>query len=137
MRTYIQTDIDRERCQKILETLKLDGKKKFVFDVKLYRNRRTLPQNSLLWLFYSAIMMQTSHTFTREEWHYHYGHKFLPKKDVMGDMVPVSTKSLDTKQFGDYLQRIYDDALIEHAVELVWPEDKRFMDFYDKYEGAI
>ena len=137
MKATIRNEMDRERFIASVKAVKLKDGKVYSGEFKQRIKRRSVPQNSLYWVWLTAIVDQTDYGYTRDDWHEHYRGKFLPKKFVHAVPVPSSTKVLDSKQFSEYLERIYDDALVEHSCQLYWPGEEAFNEFYDHYQGKV
>lgn len=83
-------------------------------------NRRSINQNSYMWgVPYKMIADKTGHTVN--EIHAYLTDLLLPKKIVRGREIPVSTKDLDTKEMGEYLDKIGAWATMELELYIPLP----------------
>lgn len=101
---------------------------KMVVDIEKQKNRRSLSQNSYLWLYYGVIESETGHTANDiHEW---AKRMFLPPKfiTVMGKemKIPSSTTDLSKHDFGEFLDKI----CAETGVPLPDPESAGFITNY-------
>ena len=106
----------------------------WVVEVKQYRKRRTIPQNSLYWVFLNCIAKETGND--SNTLHDYFREKFLGWKEyeAFGETKRrlISTTDLDTKQFNYYLESIHADMATE-GIRLLFPEDKYFEEFYNAH----
>jgi hypothetical protein len=131
---------------------KADGKvsmdKSFDFMCSLLRNGkyivkivrktepRSIPQNSLMWMWFKCMEEATGQS--KEDFHDYYKRKFLTRQiaikgrwvDVVGD-----TKTLNTLQFSEFLEKIKADAAIDFGIMLPRPEDRMYRDFISEYKN--
>lgn len=106
------------------------------YTVKITRKTkaRTLPQNSLMWMWYQCMEDATGQP--KEDFHDYYKSKFLLREITIGErtaMVPMSTTSLNTIQMTNFLEKIQADASSEFGITLPLPEDVNYQDFVDYY----
>lgn len=115
-----------------------DGKA-YEVSIVLKKDRRTLPQNRLYWLYVACIMDETGND--RDALHDFFRRKFLPVKyGVLGGERTerlTSTTELDTVQFTGYTDRIVAFASSELGIVLPNPEDRYFEQFFEQYKGFI
>lgn len=134
MRFTIISSKDKQKVFDYLEKLP-EGKRYFV-DIVLKREKRTVDQNCLYWLWIACIMLETGND--KEFLHEYFKGKFLGyvEKVVFGEVIktPKSTTTLNTKQFTNYLEDIRVFAAAELGIVLPDPEDRYWQDFYDKYK---
>lgn len=104
-----------------------------------HRERRTVDQNSLLWLWVNCISDETGQD--KDDLHEYFKQKFLgfDTKTLWGVQVfkSVSTASLDTLQFTQYLERIRAFAAAELGIELPDPQDQYWDQFEQQYKDKI
>ena len=110
--------------------------KRYHVRVSLKREKRTVDQNSLYWLWIACIMDETGNE--KEFLHEFFKGKFLGyhEREVFGQVVktPKTTTTLDTKQFTNYLEEIRAFAAAELGIVLPDPKDRYWQDFYDRYK---
>lgn len=110
--------------------------KRYHVKVTLKREKRTVDQNSLYWLWIACIRDETGNE--KDFLHDHFRGKYIgyDEQVVFGEVIrkPKSTTRLDTKQFTLYLESIRVFAASELGIVLPDPEDKYWQDFYDKYK---
>lgn len=118
---------------------KLPPGKEYDVTVDRHKVRRSVPQNSLYWLWLQCISDETGGD--REQIHEELKTMYLPTKHIRGlfDEVvrPMSTTALDTKQFTDYLDKIQVFASVELGIVLPRPEDLAFESFEEFYKERI
>ena len=125
---------DKERVIAYITDLP-DGKR-YNVRVTLKREKRTVDQNSLFWLWIACIADETGNE--KMYLHEFFKGKFLGYNEqvVFGQVVttPKTTTTLDTKQFTNYLEDIKVFAAAELGIILPDPEDRYWQDFYDRYK---
>jgi hypothetical protein len=113
--------------------------KKYVCHLKKVNKKRSVPQNKLMWAWYSALSEHISgdKNQVKDDLHECYKRKFLPWRHVnysgMDYYLPGSTKDLDTQGFSTYLKNIQQDAMNFHGYQLLFPGDENFDEFYAMY----
>ena len=99
--------------------------------------KRSLPQNSLMWMWYRCI--EDSTETPANDIHEYYKSKFLCHfKTILGKECYTvgSTTSLNTAQFTEYLNKIQADAATELGIRLPLPEDQGYDQFIEMYNNA-
>jgi hypothetical protein len=128
----IRNIIDRDNVAAVVKGL--DIKHPLDITIKRRIKRRTLPQNSLYWLWLTAIQAETGNE--KNYLHKYFTDKYLPKKYcvVFGKVVEVSisTTALDTASFTKYLDSI-NLEMGEKGVELISPGHPLFEQFLEYY----
>ena len=118
---------------------KLPEGKRFDVSVKLHREKRTVDQNRLLFLWIGCVSHETG--YFKDEVHEIFKKKFLGTEvfEMWGERVERlrSTANLDTKQFSQYLERIQQFASTEMGIILPNPRDQYFEQFYQQYKDYI
>jgi hypothetical protein len=116
-----------------------DGRK-YTVEIKVRREKRTIPQNRLYWLWLTCLMDETGeHKDNLHEYfkQYYLGTTERTVFDRYTITVPASTTGLDTLQFTNYLNRIEQFAAGELGIVLPRPEDEVWAEFYGKYNDFI
>lgn len=138
LKRHIKTDREREDYIQSIQKVRLDGKRVYEADWKLYRKRRSLSANALYWLCLACIADETGND--KDTLHEHFKGKYLPKREIeiFGEkhMKPMSTTELDSKQFTDYLEKISAD-MAQEGIMLPNPEEQHFEAFVSFYEGKV
>lgn len=128
---------DREAVKAYID--KLPEGKRYDVSVKVHREKRTVDQNRLLFLWIGCISHETG--YFKDEVHEILKKKFLGTQafEMWGEKVErvKSTTSLDTKQFSLYLERIQQFASVEMGIVLPDPKDQYFEQFYQQYKEFI
>jgi hypothetical protein len=114
----------------------LNWKKSQVITIKEFRVKRSLKQNALYWMVITCIADHIGDD--KEEIHQAYKRKYLPwvEKDLPGHLSywDVSgTPDQNTKEFTDYLDKIYRHAQEFLGIILPRPDDDSFNNFVEKY----
>lgn len=136
MKRKLTSEVDRQMV--IAQIQRLDLSKTYTVEITEKRARRTMSQNSLYWLWLTAISNETGQD--KEDLHDYFKRKYLTPERVMvfGDTQDrFSTTSLNTAQFKDLLDHIQIFCLTELSISLPDPDDKHFDDFYKYYCDKI
>ena len=108
----------------------------YTIEMKRFRDKRSISQNKLMWLWFSVIADEwseaTGRVITRDEVHDAYCQMFLPKDTPKG-RVGGSTSILNTDEMTEFLNRVHEDASSDGIV-LLNPEDKLFEQWAEQYE---
>lgn len=131
---------DEKSRESVLEYLrKLNLNKRYIVDVKVEREKRTISQCKLLFLWIGCVSHETG--YFKDEVHEIFKKKFLGTEvfEMWGEKVERirSTANLDTKQFSQYLERIQQFASSEMGIILPNPKDRYFEQFYQQYKDFI
>jgi len=136
MKRKLTTETDREMTISYIK--RLDLKKLFIVEVLQKLTKRTISQNSLYWLWLTAIEFETGND--RNNLHEYFKEKYLIPEDVIvfGEKRESrSTKNLNTTQFKYYLDHIQVFASTELAIKLPDPKDRYWNEFYEYYVDKI
>ena len=132
----IHTPADRLKVKEYLDKL---PDKKFVVEIKRAKEIRSMSSNRLYWLWLNCIQAETGNL--KEDLHDYFAEKYLPRVTTifMENEIekPISTTKLDSKKFGQYLERVQQFANIELGVILPNPEDMVFNEFVEAYRNYI
>ena len=107
-----------------------------VYTVRITRKTqpRTVPQNSLMWMWYKCMEESTGQS--KDDFHDYYKAKFLQRQiAVKGRWVTVvgSTTDLNTLQMSQYLDKVKADAATEFGINLPLPADRNYQAFINEY----
>lgn len=124
----------------VLETIQLwlgtVRKGQYTIEMKKVVEKRSISQNRLMWLWFSAIADAwsdaTGRVFTRDEVHDAYCLMFLPINTPKG-RVGGSTSGLSTEDMSEFLEKVHADAA-DDGITLLNPEDKMFELWAMQYE---
>jgi hypothetical protein len=124
----------------VLETIQLwldtvrNGQ--YTIEMKKVVEKRSVSQNKLMWLWFSAIADAwsdaTDRAFTRNDVHDAYCLMFLPIDTPKG-RVGGSTSGLSTEEMSEFLEKVHADAA-DDGITLLNPEDKMFEQWAMQYE---
>lgn len=138
MNFKIRNETERNAVIAYLQALDI-LKVKFTITISKIRDKRSLDQNRLYWLWIACICQETGND--KDDVHEYFKGYFLgySEKNLFGGTVrhTVSTTSLDTKQFTDYLEKIKIWASREFGIMLPEPNDAYFEAFYQEYKNYI
>ena len=108
----------------------------YTIEMKKVVEKRSISQNKLMWLWFSAIADAwsdaTGRVFTRNEVHDAYCQMFLPIDTPKG-RVGGSTSGLSTEEMSEFLEKVHADAA-DDGITLLNPEDKMFEQWAMQYE---
>lgn len=131
----INTPKDKEAVKSVID--KLPESVRYDLTIKRHRERRTLDQNRLYFLWLACIADETGHG--KDDLHEYFKQRFLgfEQRAVLNGRVYInpSTAGLNTKQFSDYLDKIQVFANMELGILLPNPQDLEFNQFYERYKN--
>ena len=137
----MKIEIKNKAIEEIWQVLKwLDTTSKLLKDgeyevsIKRIKNKRTLSQNKLMWLWFKCIADETGSEL--QDIHDYYCDLFLKRGvTIKGKEVLVtgSTSQLDMKNFTIFMKKIQADASAELGIILPLPEDLNYRDFIQYY----
>ncbi len=137
MNYTIITTKDKEAVKSVID--KLPEGVRYDVSIKRHRERRTIDQNRLYFLWLACISNETGQS--KDDLHDYFKQLYLGFKQraVLNGKIYVnpSTSALDTKQFTDYLNRVQEFANMELEILLPSPEDMEFSQFYERYKNDI
>lgn len=123
---------------------KLPDTKVYNVSIVLHRERRSIDQNCLYWLWLACISSETGQD--KDSLHDYFKQSilgfeiravFLGTEHSREIRKEVSTSTLDTKQFADYLEKIQHFASAELGIVLPNPEDSFWNNFHEQYKNYI
>ncbi|MGL5913699.1 MAG: hypothetical protein ACRCZB_05990 [Bacteroidales bacterium] len=135
----ILNPIDKKKVIQYVESL--SDTRKYIVEVKVKRERRSIEQNRLYWLWLTCIQDETGND--KETLHEFFKQHVLGVKTlwILDDRYSVdmvrSTTALDTKEMTDYLNRVQQFANVDLGIILPNPEDLHWEEFYNKYKNFI
>ena len=126
--------------QQALNTLTLwlqsCGNGQYQLSLTRVQQRRSISQNALMWLWFSAISEAwtdaSDTTFTIQDVHDAYCLQYLPKNTPKG-RVAGSTSNLTTEQMTEFLHKVQADAATEYGITLPNPEEQYFEAWAEQY----
>lgn len=108
---------------------------RYVMTIKSVSEKRSLPQNDLMWLWLTCIERETG--TPKEDVYAYYCTKFLSRSVVMGGVthwIADSSSKLTKERMTEFLNKIQADAATELGITLPSPEDMFFETFRGEYE---
>jgi len=99
------------------------------------RQRRTLDQNALMWLWFTCIAQETGTPV--QDVHDYYCSRMLTRTLTWNGKTQViveGTSKLSKERMTDFLGQVQADAASEFGITLPMPEDRYFEDFYQTYK---
>lgn len=134
----IRKPTDRASVSSYIQNL--PESKNYDVEITLKRERRSISQNGLYWLWMACLSHETGGD--KVQVHETLKEMFLPKTSVIGlfgevFQKPVSTSVLDTAQFTEYLNKIQVFASSELGVVLPLPEDLSWAAFEETYKNRL
>lgn len=122
---------------KVLTDLVLSGKRYRII-IKIWKDKRSIDQNSLNWMWCTEIANQANKVskeqLSAEDVHEYYKKRFCPEKEknVLGEIVKIrSTKLLDTGEMHFYLSQIEYDAGMK-GLTLTVPNNSEYKKLQDE-----
>ena len=107
---------------------------KYTITIKRANEKRSIPQNDLMWMWLTCIERETG--TPKEDVYMYYCKKFLMKTIQIGDKLEHiynTSSKLNQEQMSEFLTNIQIDALTELGITLPKPEDRFFEQFYAQF----
>lgn len=123
---------------KLNNVLSLIRNGQYTISVSRRKEKRSIPQNSLFWLWMKEISDETAQNI--QDVHDYYCTMFLRRQIKIGDRIETvvgGTSKLNKDDFTEFLQKIQADAASELGMTLPIPEDLRFEEFYRDYQESL
>lgn len=117
----LRTDDDRARFVRWVNKFALT--KPVQFTIELYRKRRSVSQNALMWIWLHEIATETGND--ADDLHDLFKRKYLlpDEKEILGEVHQVyTTRTLSTVEFTEYLTRIEAFMATGYGITLTQPE---------------
>lgn len=136
---YIKND-QMDNSESVLDIVRVwmlsSYRGRYRIEMKRVNPRRTVSQNKLMWVWFSAIAEAwseaTDRAFTRNDVHDAYCQMFLPVETPKG-RVGGSTSVLSTEEMSAFMDRVHADASSDGIV-LLNPEDRMYELWASQYE---
>ena len=107
---------------------------KYTITIKRANEKRSIPQNDLMWMWLTCIERETG--TPKDDVYMYYCKKFLMKTIQIGDRLEHiynTSSKLNQEQMSEFLTKIQVDALTELGITLPKPEDRFFEQFYAQF----
>lgn len=107
---------------------------KYTITIKRANEKRSIPQNDLMWMWLTCIERETE--TPKDDVYMYYCKKFLMKTIQIGDRLEHiynTSSKLNQEQMSEFLTKIQIDALTELGITLPKPEDRFFEQFYAQF----
>ena len=128
---------NRDAIQRELDGIfKIISNGEYVLTVTRRKQKRSLDQNALMWMWFECLAQETGHT--KEQFHEHYCNMFLKKlSPIDGQMVVGGTRALTKEAFTDFLNKVQADAASYFGVILPMPEDLYWSEFENYFKQYV
>lgn len=107
---------------------------KYTITIKRANEKRSIPQNDLMWMWLTCIERETG--TPKDDVYMYYCKKFLMKTIQVGnkmERIYNTSSKLNQEQMTEFLNKIQVDALTELGITLPKPEDRFFEQFYAQF----
>ena len=107
---------------------------KYTITIKRANEKRSIPQNDLMWMWLTCIERETG--TPKDDIYMYYCKKFLMKTIQVGnkmERIYNTSSKLNMEQMTEFLNKIQVDALTELGITLPKPEDRFFEEFYTQF----
>lgn len=107
---------------------------KYTITIKRANEKRSIPQNDLMWMWFTCIERETG--TPKEDVYMYYCKKFLMKTIQVGnkmERIYNTSSKLNQEQMTEFLNKIQVDAATELGITLPKPEDRFFEQFYAQF----
>ena len=107
---------------------------KYTITIKRANEKRSIPQNDLMWMWLTCIERETG--TPKDDVYMYYCKKFLMKTIQVGnkmERIYNTSSKLNMEQMTEFLNTIQVDALTELGITLPKSEDRFFEEFYTQF----
>lgn len=107
---------------------------KYTITIKRTNEKRSIPQNDLMWMWLTCIERETG--TPKDDVYMYYCKKFLMKTIQVGnkmERIYNTSSKLNMEQMTEFLNKIQVDAATELGITLPKPEDRFFEQFYAQF----
>ena len=107
---------------------------KYTITIKRANEKRSIPQNDLMWMWLRCIERETG--TPKDDVYMYYCKKFLMKTIQVGnkmERIYNTSSKLNQEQMTEFLNKIQVDAATELGITLPKPEDRFFEQFYAQF----
>ena len=107
---------------------------KYTITIKRANEKRSIPQNDLMWMGLTCIERETG--TPKDDVYMYYCKKFLMKTIQVGnkmERIYNTSSKLNMEQMTEFLNKIQVDAATELGITLPKPEDRFFEQFYAQF----
>lgn len=107
---------------------------KYTITIKRASEKRSIPQNDLMWMWLTCIERETG--TPKDDVYMYYCKKFLMKNIQVGnkmERIYNTSSKLNQEQMSEFLTKIQVDAATELGITLPKPEDRFFEQFYAQF----
>jgi hypothetical protein len=107
---------------------------KYTITIKRANEKRSIPQNDLMWMWLTCIERETG--TPKDDVYMYYCKKFLMKTIQVGnkmERIYNTSSKLNMEQMTEFLNKIQVDAATELGITLPKPEDRFFEQFYAQF----
>ena len=107
---------------------------KYTITIKRANEKRSIPQNDLMWMWLTCIERETG--TPKDDVYMYYCKKFLMKTIQVGnkmERIYNTSSKLNQEQMSEFLNKIQVDAATELGITLPKPEDRFFEEFYTQF----
>ena len=108
---------------------------KYTITIKRANEKRSIPQNDLMWMWLTCIERETG--TPKDDVYMYYCKKFLMKTIQVGnkmERIYNTSSKLNMEQMTEFLNKIQVDAATELGITLPKPEDRFFEQFYAQFK---
>ena len=107
---------------------------KYTITIKRANEKRSIPQNELMWMWLTCIERETG--TPKDDVYMYYCKKFLMKTIQVGnkmERIYNTSSKLNQEQMSEFLNKIQVDAATELGITLPQPQDRFFEQFYNQF----
>lgn len=107
----------------------------YIVTIARKKEKRSIDQNSLMWLWFSCISSETGTPI--QDVHDYYCAKFLRRQIVWNNThrtIVEGTSGLTKERMTEFLDNVQADAISEFGITLPLPEGRYFEEFYQTYK---
>jgi len=135
MKQLLKSEADKQKAIKYIQNMELNKAHRLTIDVIRYK--RSLDQNSLLWLWLTALEKDSETGYFKDDFYQMFLELFAPRKLVFEKACIISSSKMNTLEMTRFLNSVKDWAIINLNFELPDPKEKHFNDFLEHYKDFL
>lgn len=113
-----------DKLDEAIHALKeLDLSKIWILEIQKDYGERTISQINLFYMWMEILSEESGTGYTKSEFHDIILDKFAPRKEIMGKIIQISIRNMNTKELSDVLNETRLFSLYDLGVNLPIPKN--------------
>jgi len=135
MKQRLKTEEDRQSAISFIKYMDLN--KAHRLTIVQIRHKRSIDQNSLLWLWLTALERDSETGYTKDDFYQMFLELFAPRKLVFSKACIISSSNMNTLEMTMFLHHIQDWTIQTLSFQLPDPDNYKFDEFLEHYRDYL